>query len=90
MSRWLSRQYPGYRHRDLIGLHVEYIDDDFVVQHEPGIDVSLAGQQFRLRAFDAPDMYFGALNVAGIDAQGNLHALADTRRHGSQYVSPAS
>ena len=65
------------------------IDDAFVVQYEPGIDVSLAGQQFRLRAFDTQDMYFGALNVAGVDPEGKLHALADTRRHGAQYVSPA-
>jgi hypothetical protein len=33
-------------------------------------------------------MYFGALNIAGCDAGGGLHALADTRRHGAQFVSP--
>jgi hypothetical protein len=32
-------------------------------------------------------MYFGALNVAGCDRDGGLHALADTRRHGAQFVS---
>jgi len=68
-------------------LHVEQVGGDFVVQHEPGIDVSLAGEQFRLRAFDDRDMYFGALNVAGCDARGRLHALADNRRHGAQYVT---
>ena len=68
-------------------LHVEHVDERFVVQYEPGIDVSLAGEQFGLRACDSPDMYFGALNVAGLDAGGGLHALADNRRHGAQFVS---
>lgn len=68
-------------------LHVEEVNGRFVVQHEPGIDVSLAGEHFALRAFDAPDMYFGALHTAGIDADGKLHALGDRRRHGAQYVS---
>jgi gamma-glutamyltranspeptidase/glutathione hydrolase len=71
-------------------LHVEQVDGEFVLQYEPGIDVSLAREHFRLRAFDAPDMYFGALNVAGCDATGNLHALADNRRHGAQYVAGSS
>jgi gamma-glutamyltranspeptidase/glutathione hydrolase len=68
-------------------LHVENIDDEFVVQHEPGIDTALAGEHFKLRSFEQQDMYFGALNVAGRDASGTLHALADTRRHGAQFVS---
>jgi len=29
----------------------------------------------------------GAMNVAGCDNRGKLHALADNRRHGAQYVS---
>ena len=68
-------------------LHVENVGGDFVVQHEPGIDVSLACEHFKLRAFREPDMYFGALNVAGGDAAGTLNALADTRRYGTQYIS---
>jgi hypothetical protein len=32
-------------------------------------------------------MYFGAMNVAGCYNRGRLHALADNRRHGAQYVS---
>jgi gamma-glutamyltranspeptidase/glutathione hydrolase len=67
-------------------LHVEWVNGEFILQHEPGIDVSLAAAQYRPRAFEGPDMYFGALNVAGIEAGGALHALADTRRHGAQYV----
>jgi hypothetical protein len=68
-------------------MHVENIGGDFVVQYEPGIDVSRAGEHFKLRAFREPDMYFGALNVAGSDAAGALNALADARRYGTQYVS---
>lgn len=71
-------------------LHVEQVDGEFTVQHEPGIDVSLAGRQFKLRPFAARDMYFGALNVAGCDAHGTLHALADKRRHGAQFITDQS
>jgi gamma-glutamyltranspeptidase len=46
-------------------LHVENIDEEFVLQYEPGIDVSLAAEHFKLRSFSDKDMYFGALNVAG-------------------------
>ena len=68
-------------------LHVEHIDGEFVLQHEPGIDVSLVAREFRLRPFADRDMYFGALNVAGCDVNGNLHALADNRRHGAHYIA---
>jgi gamma-glutamyltranspeptidase/glutathione hydrolase len=90
LQGWIRMGFENMSFEDMVRaprLHVEYIDDEFVVQHEPGIDVSLAGKHFKLRAFDAPDMYFGALNVAGVDALGKLHALADTRRHGAQFVS---
>jgi len=68
-------------------LHVENINNEFVVQYEPGIDVSLLKDHFKLRPFSEQDMYFGALNIAGCDARGNLHALADKRRHGAQFIS---
>jgi gamma-glutamyltranspeptidase/glutathione hydrolase len=68
-------------------LHVERVDGEFVLQHEPGIDTALAGKHFKLRGFEQQDMYFGALNIAGCDPRGTLHALADTRRHGAQFVA---
>lgn len=68
-------------------LHVDQIDGEFVVQHEPGIDVSLIGEQARLRVFEEPDMYFGVLNVAALGTSGRLRALADRRRHGTQFCS---
>lgn len=67
-------------------LHVELIDGEFTVQHEPGIDVSAAARHFKLRPFDDVDMYFGALNVAGRESDGELHALADRRRGGTQII----
>ena len=69
-------------------LHVEEVNGRFVVaararhRRQPR-----RRTHFALRAFDAPDMYFGALHTAGIDADGKLHALGDRRRHGAQYVS---
>ncbi len=90
LQGWIRMGFEGMSFENMVRaprLHVEQIDGEFVVQHEPGIDVSLAGEQFKLRAFQGPDMYFGALNVAGSDSTGKLHALADTRRHGAQYIS---
>lgn len=90
LQGWIRMGFGGMSFEDMVRaprLHVEQIDGEFVVQHEPGIDVSLAGEHFKLRAFDGPDMYFGALNVAGSDSSGELHALADTRRQGAQHVS---
>ncbi len=68
-------------------LHVEWIDETFTLQHEPGIDVRAARDAFRLRPFADIDMYFGALNVAGREESGELHALADSRRHGTQIIT---
>ena len=87
---WRRFAFDGLGFEDMVRaprLHVEQVAGEFVLQHEPGIDVSLAGEQFSLRTFEAKDMYFGALNVAGCDASGRLHALADTRRHGAQLVT---
>jgi gamma-glutamyltranspeptidase/glutathione hydrolase len=66
--------------------HVENIDEAFTLQVEPGIDTSLAGEMFRLRAFAKPDMYFGALNIAGRDEKGGLFVSADRRRHGAELL----
>ncbi len=90
LQGWIRLGFEGMSFEDMVRaprLHVEQIEGEFVLQHEAGIDASLAGEHFRLRAFDGPDMYFGALNVAGVDRDGKLHALADTRRHGAQFVS---
>ena len=90
LQGWIRLGFENMSFEDMVRaprLHVEKIGGEFTVQYEPGIDVSLLGEHFKLRAFDEPDMYFGALNVAGSDADGRLHALADTRRHGSQYIS---
>ena len=87
-KRWPQEGWKTFRKSFLTGLTQAFTALGFLGA-VAFIDVSLAAQQFRLRAFDAQDMYFGALNVAGIDPAGKLHALADTRRHGAEYVSPA-
>jgi gamma-glutamyltranspeptidase/glutathione hydrolase len=90
LQGWIRLAFDKLSFEDMVRaprLHVENIEGEFVVQYEPGIDVSLVAEHFRLRAFEEPDMYFGALNVAGCDRDGGLHALADTRRHGAQFVS---
>ena len=90
MQGWIRLGFEGMTFEDMVRaprLHVEQIDGEFVLQHEPGIDTSLAAEQFGLSSFDGPDMYFGALNVAGVDQEGHLHALADTRRQGAQFIS---
>ena len=90
LQGWIRLAFENMSLEDMVRaprLHVENIGGDFVVQYEPGIDVSLAGEHFKLRAFGEPDMYFGALNVAGSDETGTLNALADTRRQGTQYIS---
>jgi gamma-glutamyltranspeptidase / glutathione hydrolase len=90
LQGWIRMGFGGMSFEDMVRaprMHVEQIGGEFVLQHEPGIDISLAGDYFKLRSFAGPDMYFGALNVAGIDSSGKLHALADTRRHGAEFVS---
>ena len=90
MQAWLGFAWQGLSFEDMVRaprLHVERVQGEFVAQYEPGLDMSLVAEHFRLRPFDAPDMYFGACNVAGTDADGRLHALADGRRHGAQWIS---
>lgn len=90
LQGWVRLGFENMGFEDMVRaprLHVEKIDGEFVLQHEPGIDTSLAGEHFALRRFEGPDMYFGALNVAGLDEDGRLHALADTRRQGAQFIS---
>jgi gamma-glutamyltranspeptidase/glutathione hydrolase len=90
LQGWIRLGFEGMGFEEMVRaprLHVEKIDGEFVLQHEPGIDTRLAAAHFPLRAFDGPDMYFGALNVAGVDHDGRLHALADQRRHGAEFVT---
>ena len=87
---WIRLGFGGMSFEDMVRaprMHVEKINGEFVLQHEAGIDVSLAQRHFKLRSFDGPDMYFGALNVAGRDAGGKLHALADRRRQGAEFIA---
>ncbi len=91
LQGWIRLGFEGMSIEDMVRaprLHVECIEGEFVLQHEPGIDTSLAAREFRPRGFAQQDMYFGALNVAGMDAGARLHALADSRRYGNQFCTP--
>ncbi len=68
-------------------LHVDYQEDQYVVQYEPGIETSALKQHFKLRAFENKDMYFGAFNIAIRDNKGRVEAVADSRRHGATFCS---
>ena len=58
-------------------LHIEPFADGIRAQFEPGIDASALGNEFVLRPFAAPDMYFGAVKLAALDGRG-LDVLADS------------
>lgn len=68
-------------------LHVDQQDEKYVVQYEPGVDISSLKQHFKLRPFAEKDMYFGAFNIAIRDENGRVEAVADSRRHGATYHS---
>ena len=68
-------------------LHVDYQHDKYVVQYEPGVQPGGLKQHFKLRPFENKDMYFGAFNIAIRDEDGQVIAVADSRRHGATYQS---
>ena len=68
-------------------LHVDYQDDGYVVQYEPGVNPGGLKQHYKLRPFENRDMYFGAFNIAIKDENGRIEAVADNRRHGATYHS---
>jgi gamma-glutamyltranspeptidase/glutathione hydrolase len=68
-------------------LHVDYQDDKYVVQYEPGVNPNSLKQHFKLRPFENKDMYFGAFNIAIRYENGRVEAVADSRRHGATYHS---
>lgn len=67
-------------------LHMEKVDNQFVAQHEEGLDTSLIKKRYQVRSFEGRNMYFGALNAAGIDERGELFVVSDDRRHGASKI----
>ena len=63
-------------------LHVNAEVDPPRLLVEPGIDPSLLEPEFVIQRFEAPNMYFGGIKLAGIDRHGSLQAYADQRREG--------
>ena len=68
-------------------LHLEIGGRGDTLSHEPGIDTAeLAG--FRLNPFERQSMYFGGVQMAGLDAAGTLYASSDRRRAGGTVRPP--
>ena len=67
--------------------HMDYQDDGYVVQYEPGVNPDGLKQHYKLRPFENRDMYFGAFNIAIKDENGRIEAIADNRRNGATYHS---
>ncbi len=87
---WLSYALEGCSFEEAVTaprLHLEPMPDGLRAQCEPGIDPGLlAANGYTVRPFEERDMYFGAVKLAGCDARGNLHAIADDRREGATWV----
>ena len=64
-------------------LHLEAWHDGLRAQCEPGIDPSLLHDDYLVRPFEKPDMFFGAVKLVGLDRDGRLQAVADHRRKGA-------
>jgi gamma-glutamyltranspeptidase / glutathione hydrolase len=85
---WVNYTYDNKCFDEVVDshrFHVDKIAGEYVLQHEPGIDISKVKNNFKLRSFDTKDMYFGAVNLAGIATDGKLHSCADNRRNGADY-----
>jgi gamma-glutamyltranspeptidase/glutathione hydrolase len=54
---------------------------------EPGLDLGDLPEGLEVRRFDAPDMYFGGIKLAGMGRDGRLEAYADRRREGAVAVN---
>jgi len=83
---WAHYAFGGRDFEDAViapRLHVEEWHDGCRAQCEPGIDTSLLYEDFVVRPFEERDMFFGAVKLAGLDAGGQLHAVADDRRQGT-------
>lgn len=83
---WLRVVLDGMSYEEAVAaprLHIESFADEIRAQFEPGIETSQLKEPFVQRAFDAPNWYFGAVKLAGLDRMGQLHAVADTRREGA-------
>jgi gamma-glutamyltranspeptidase/glutathione hydrolase len=83
---WLHVVLDGKSYEDAVAaprIHIEECADEIRAQFEPGIDISQLGEPFTLRPFDAQNLYFGGVKLAGLDEKGRLHAVADARREGA-------
>jgi gamma-glutamyltranspeptidase/glutathione hydrolase len=66
-------------------MHAEMFDGAPTLAFEPGVDTSLV-EGLALRELSPLAMYFGGVQVASVDASGEMHGAADPRRAGSVVV----
>ncbi|MCB9091533.1 MAG: gamma-glutamyltransferase [Halobacteriovoraceae bacterium] len=86
---WVRFAYEKMKFEDIVPaprLHLDNEGGEFIAQYEPGVDVSALEGKYKMRPFDDKNMYFGALNIAGKDSEGKMHAVSDSRRHGASFV----
>lgn len=87
---WINYSYENMFFDEMVNqgrLHCEYINDELIVQYEEGVDISLIQDNFKVSKFPAQSMYFGAVNIAGIGKDNQLHAFSDNRRDGAHISS---
>jgi len=82
-SRLSLEQLPPEEAIAASRLHLQTERDPPLLLCEPGFDLSAVPQDLEVRRFEAPDMYFGGIKMAGLDRDGRLQAHADRRREGA-------
>lgn len=86
---WMNYAFDGLSLTEAVAaprLHVEQAEAELRFLYEPGIANDLISSEFVLYPFTATDMFFGAIKVAGLNSQGQLQAVADSRRQGASEI----
>jgi len=79
----------GQSAREAVDAPRMHVDDNSVVQAEPGITdekLEAVGRAWRINVWAERDLYFGGANLVHRDAAGALTAAGDPRRGGSSAV----
>jgi gamma-glutamyltranspeptidase len=82
-SRLTLEQLPPAEAIAAPRLHLQTEREPPLLLCEPGFDLSALPEELEVRRFEAPDMYFGGIKMAGLDVAGALQAHADGRREGA-------
>ena len=83
---WARYAFRGASFEEAVSaprLHVEAWPDGYRALCEPEIDPSFLHEDYIVRPFEKPDMFFGAVKLVGLDRNNRLQAVADFRREGA-------